>query len=96
MKGSDAMSQREIITLAQQAIYTGILLAAPMLGLGLVVGLIVAIFQAITQINEHTLVFISKILAVAVALIIFGSWILETMVNFTLRLYNSINTILGL
>lgn len=90
------MSQREIITLAQQAIYTGILLSAPMLGLGLVVGLIVAIFQAITQINEHTLVFIPKILAVAVALIIFGPWLLETIVNFTLRLYNSINTILGL
>nr|PZN07464.1 MAG: flagellar biosynthetic protein FliQ [Caldicoprobacter oshimai] len=90
------MSQREIITLAQQAIYTGILLSAPMLGLGLVVGLIVAIFQAITQINEHTLVFIPKILAVAVALIIFGPWLLETIVNFTLKLYNSINTMLGL
>ncbi|MBM7581395.1 flagellar biosynthetic protein FliQ [Caldicoprobacter guelmensis] len=90
------MSQREIITLAQQAIYTGILLSAPMLGLGLIVGLIVAIFQAITQINEHTLVFIPKILAVAVALIVFGPWLLETIVNFTLRLYNSINTIVGL
>jgi len=90
------VSQREIITLAQQAIYTGILLSAPVLGFGLVVGLVVAIFQAITQINEHTLVFIPKILAVAVALIIFGPWILETMVNFTLRLYNSINTMLGL
>jgi flagellar biosynthetic protein FliQ len=90
------VSQREIITLAQQAIYTGILLSAPMLGLGLVVGLIVAIFQAITQINEHTLVFIPKILAVAVALIIFGPWLLETIVNFTLKLYNSINTMLGL
>jgi len=61
-----------------------------------VVGLVVAIFQAITQINEHTLVFIPKILAVAVALIIFGPWLLETIVNFTLKLYNSINTILGL
>jgi flagellar biosynthetic protein FliQ len=90
------VSQREIITLAQQAIYTGILLSAPMLGLGLVVGLIVAIFQAITQINEHTLVFIPKILAVAVAIIIFGPWLLETIVNFTLKLYNSINTMLGL
>ena len=67
-----------------------------MLGFGLIVGLIVAIFQAITQINEHTLVFIPKILAVAVALIVFGPWLLDTIVNFTLRLYNSINTILGL
>lgn len=90
------MSQREIITIAQQAIYTGILLSAPMLGLGLVVGLIVAVFQAITQINEHTLVFIPKILAVALALLIFGPWLLETIVDFTLKLYNNINTILGL
>jgi len=66
------VNQRDIITIAQQAIYTGILLSAPILGLALVVGLLVAIFQAVTQINEHTLVFIPKILAVAVALLIFG------------------------
>ncbi len=90
------MSQRDIITIAQQAIYTGIMLSAPILGLALVVGLLVAIFQAVTQINEHTLVFIPKILAVAVALLIFGPWILETMTEFTIRLFNSINTILGL
>lgn len=70
------MSERDIITIAQQAIYTGILLSAPILGLALVVGLLVAIFQAVTQINEHTLVFIPKILAVAVALLILahGYW----------------------
>lgn len=55
------MSERDIITIAQQAIYTGILLSAPILGLALVVGLLVAIFQAVTQINEHTLVFIPKV-----------------------------------
>ena len=90
------MNQRDIITIAQQAIYTGILLSAPILGLALVVGLLVAIFQAVTQINEHTLVFIPKILAVAVALLIFGPWILETIPEFTVRLFNSINTVLGL
>jgi len=90
------MGEREIITIAQQAIYTGILLAAPTLGLGLIVGLIVAVFQAMTQINEQTLVFIPKILAVAAALIIFGPWILKVAVNYTTRLYNSINTLIGL
>ncbi|MGI6188188.1 MAG: flagellar biosynthesis protein FliQ [Clostridiales bacterium] len=90
------MSERDIITIAQQAIYTGILLSAPILGLALVVGLLVAIFQAVTQINEHTLVFIPKILAVAVALLIFGPWILETITGFTVRLFDSINTIIGL
>ncbi len=90
------MSQREVITIARQAIYTGILLSAPILGFALIVGLLVAIFQAVTQINEHTLVFIPKILAVAVALLIFGPWILETITEFAVNLFNSINTILGL
>jgi flagellar biosynthetic protein FliQ len=90
------MSQREIITIAQQAIYTGLLMAAPMLGFGLIIGLLVAIFQAVTQINEQTLVFIPKILAIALALLLFGPWILETIVGFTLKLYNSINLYLGL
>ena len=62
----------------------------------MIVGLLVAIFQAVTQINEHTLVFIPKILAVAVALLIFGPWILETITEFAVNLFNSINTILGL
>ncbi|NLI60963.1 MAG: flagellar biosynthesis protein FliQ [Clostridiales bacterium] len=90
------MSEAEIITIAQEAIYTGILIAAPMLGLGLIVGLLVAIFQATTQINEQTLVFIPKILAVAMALIIFGPWIMKTITEFTTRLYNTINTLAGL
>jgi len=67
-----------------------------MLGLGLIVGLIVAIFQATTQINEQTLVFVPKILAVMIALLVFGPWIMRTMTEFTTKLYNSINTITGL
>lgn len=90
------MTEGDIITIAQQAIYTGILLASPMLGLGLIVGLIVAIFQATTQINEQTLVFIPKILAVAIALLVFGPWIIKTMTEFTTNLYNTINTLTGL
>lgn len=90
------MSEREVITIAQQAIYTGILISAPMLGLGLIVGLIVAVFQATTQINEQTLVFIPKILAVALALLFFGPWIMRTMTEFTTSLYNTINTLTGL
>lgn len=90
------MGEREIITIAQEAIYTGLKMAAPILSLGLIIGLIVSIFQAVTQINEQTLVFIPKILAVAVALIVFGPWILKTIVNYTMQLYKSINTIIGL
>ncbi|MFY9176248.1 MAG: flagellar biosynthesis protein FliQ [Caldicoprobacterales bacterium] len=90
------MSEGQIITIAQQAIYTGIIIAAPMLGLGLIVGLIVAVFQATTQINEQTLVFIPKILAVAIALLLFGPWIIKTMTEFTTNLYDSINLLTGL
>ncbi len=90
------MSEGEIIVIAQQAIYTGLLVASPMLGLGLVTGLIVAIFQATTQINEQTLVFIPKILAVVIALLIFGPWIIKNMTEFTTKLYNTINTLTGL
>lgn len=90
------MNEGEIIAIAKEAIYTGLLIASPMLGLGLIVGLIVAIFQATTQINEQTLVFIPKILAVAVALLIFGPWIMKTMTEFTTKLYNTINTLTGL
>jgi flagellar biosynthetic protein FliQ len=94
--GVTELSEGQIITIAQQAIYTGIIIAAPMLGLGLIVGLIVAVFQATTQINEQTLVFIPKILAVAIALLVFGPWIIKTMTEFTTNLYDSINLLTGL
>jgi len=87
------MGQGEIINIGQQAIYTALLIAAPMLLLGLVVGILISIFQAATQINEQTMVFIPKILAVIAALILFGPWMLNTMVEFTTRLFANINVI---
>ncbi|MGI6707468.1 MAG: flagellar biosynthesis protein FliQ [Clostridia bacterium] len=85
------MTQGEILKVAQQAIYTGILVSAPMLGIGLLVGVLVSVFQATTQINEPTLAFIPKILAIMAALILFGPWILNTLIAFTGNLFNSIN-----
>ncbi len=73
-----------------EALKTTILLAAPALLFGLVAGLIVSIFQATTQINEMTLVFIPKMLAVAVALIIFFPWMLRIMVQFTENVFLNI------
>jgi len=72
------------------AIKTAISLAAPMLLAGLVVGLLVSIFQAATSINEMTLVFIPKILAVAVALIFFFPWMMQTMVAYTTNLFENL------
>jgi flagellar biosynthetic protein FliQ len=72
-----------VVTFAQEAIKTTILVSMPMLGLGLAVGLIVSIFQAVTQIHEMTLTFVPKILVVLVALLFFASWMLEQLMRFT-------------
>ena len=86
------MGQGDFIDIGQQAIYTALMIAAPMLVLGLVVGVLISIFQAATQINEQTLTFIPKILAIIIALILFGPWMLSTMVEFTTQLFANINT----
>jgi flagellar biosynthetic protein FliQ len=72
-----------VVTFAQEAIKTTILVSMPMLGLGLAVGLVVSIFQAVTQIHEMTLTFVPKILVVLVALLFFASWMLEHLMRFT-------------
>ena len=81
------MSGDLIIQLAQQALMTVMLVAAPMLGLGLAVGLMVSVFQATTSINEQTLAFIPKIIAVFVAILIFGPWMLKIMVGFVTEIF---------
>jgi len=87
------MTMDLVIQMAYQALYTVILVAAPMLMAGLVVGLFVGIFQAVTQIHEMTLTFVPKILAVVTALIIFLPWMMRTLLSFTLRLYSMIPSV---
>jgi len=72
------------------AIKTAILLAAPMLVAGLVIGVLVSMFQAATQINEMTLVFVPKILGVAVVMLIFFPWMLNLIVVFTQNLFKNL------
>ena len=74
-----------------EAIKVTILLASPMLLAGLVVGLLVSIFQSATSINEMTLTFIPKMLAVAVALIFFFPWMMQTIVGFTEQMFMNMN-----
>ncbi len=76
------MTPEFVVTLAQEAIKTTILVSLPMLGLGLAVGLIVSIFQAVTQINEMTLTFVPKILIVLLSLLVFASWMIEHLMVF--------------
>ncbi|MBN2333715.1 MAG: flagellar biosynthesis protein FliQ [Deltaproteobacteria bacterium] len=84
-----------VVGFAKQALETTLLISAPMLGFGLVVGLLVSIFQAVTSIQEMTLTFIPKILAVFLAIIIFFPWMLRYLVDFTVRLLASIPSIVG-
>jgi len=70
------------MTLAHQAMYIGLLLAAPLLLVALVVGLVVSLFQAATQINETTLSFIPKLLAIAITMVIAGPWMLTIMLDY--------------
>ncbi|RCX21295.1 flagellar biosynthetic protein FliQ [Fontibacillus phaseoli] len=89
------MSSEFIIGLAGQAVYTVLKVSAPMLVIGLVVGLIVSIFQATTQIQEQTLAFVPKIVAVLLALLLFGPWILSTLVDFTYGILNNLSSYIG-
>ena len=76
------MSGDLVIQLGQEALMIVLLVSAPMLGLGLLVGLLVSVFQATTSIQEQTLAFIPKIIAVFIAILIFGPWMLRIMVEY--------------
>jgi flagellar biosynthetic protein FliQ len=81
------MSVEFIADLASRALWVTILVAAPILGLGLMVGVAVSIFQAVTQIQEMTLTFIPKIIAIFIAILIFGKWMMLVLLNFTSNLW---------
>lgn len=86
----------EIVTnLVQQALEVTILLSAPLLLAALVTGLIVSVFQAATQINEMTLSFIPKLLAIFAAAVLAGPWMLGLIVDFTRRLFTAIPGMIG-
>ena len=71
-----------VVEVGQRAAETMLLVASPMLGLALLVGLLIGMFQAMTQINEATLTFVPKIIAIVVALVVFSPWMLEVMLGF--------------
>ncbi|MEN6565666.1 MAG: flagellar biosynthesis protein FliQ [Veillonellales bacterium] len=84
------MSGDMAIQISRDALSMVMLVSAPMLGLGLLVGILVSIFQATTQIQEQTLAFIPKIIAVFVAILIFGPWMLSIMVDYTREIFISL------
>ncbi|MFN2355066.1 MAG: flagellar biosynthesis protein FliQ [Desulfopila sp.] len=80
------------VNIARKAVETILLCAAPMLLSGMLIGLIVAILQAATQVNEQTLTFIPKIVAVFLTLLLFGPWIIKVMTAFTLGIFETLAT----
>ncbi|NLJ33631.1 MAG: flagellar biosynthesis protein FliQ [Firmicutes bacterium] len=84
------MSENFIITLSQDALLTVLLIAGPMLASGLLVGVAVSLFQATTQIQEQTLTFIPKILAVLAAIVLWGPWMLTVLLQFAHRILANI------
>jgi len=80
-----------VIDLGREALYVIFLISIPILGISMLVGLLISIFQATTQIQEQTLTFVPKIFAVFITLLIFGPWMINILVQYTTKLYLSIN-----
>jgi flagellar biosynthetic protein FliQ len=89
------MTPETIMTLGQRALEVTMMLAAPLLLSALVIGLLVGVFQAATQINEMTLSFIPKLIGMAITLVIAGSWMLKVIVGYTRELFESIPGLIG-
>ncbi|NLN29148.1 MAG: flagellar biosynthesis protein FliQ [Firmicutes bacterium] len=89
------MTEGTVIHLGREALVTVLLVAGPMIGFSLAVGLLVSILQAATQIQEQTLSFIPKIVAVFVAGLIFGPWMLRVLIDFAMNLFANINQLVG-
>ena len=89
------MNAETVMTIGTRALEITLLLAAPMLVVALVTGLIIGIFQAATQINEMTLSFIPKLIAMAATLTLAGPWMLKLIVGYTRELFESIPTLVG-
>ena len=84
------MNDAQVITLAQDALMTTLLVSAPILVVSLVIGMLVSVFQAMTQINEVTMTFVPKILGVFAVSALLGPWMIGTMVNYTIRLLETL------
>ena len=89
------ITQGEVLDIASQAIYTIIVVSAPLLLVSLIIGLIISIFQTETSIQEQTLTFVPKILAVFVGMMIFGSWILTQLTEYITDLWSNFGVFLS-
>jgi flagellar biosynthetic protein FliQ len=89
------VNQDTVVNLATQAMGLALKVAGPLLLTALVVGVIVSVFQAVTQIQEQSLSLVPKIAAVAIVIVVLGPWMLGQLVSYTAELYNAIPTMVG-
>jgi flagellar biosynthetic protein FliQ len=89
------MTPETVMTMGRQAVEITLMVSAPMLLVALVVGLVVSIFQAATQINETTLSFIPKLVGIFIALIVAGPWMLTIMVDYIRQMFTNIPSMIG-
>ncbi|HNX70350.1 flagellar biosynthesis protein FliQ [Rivihabitans pingtungensis] len=89
------MTPEFVINLVQNALFMLIVVSAPIMAVALLVGLLVSVLQAATQINEMTLTFIPKLLAMFVVLVVAGPWMINTLMDYTIRLFTSIPNAVG-
>jgi flagellar biosynthesis protein FliQ len=89
------MTDSDIISIALQTMLVALKLSAPILVTSLVIGFTISLFQSMTQIQEFTLSFVPKLIGVGIALLVCGNWMLHTLVDFTVDLFNSIPSLLA-
>jgi flagellar biosynthetic protein FliQ len=89
------MDQDVVISLATQAMSLALKISLPLLGVGLIVGVVISIIQAVTSIQEQTLAFIPKVVAMAVVLVVGGPWMLNQLLSYTAELWTSIPNMVG-
>ena len=89
------MDASMVVDLGRQALWATVLISAPLLAVALIVGLLIGIIQAATSINEMTLSFIPKVIAMGLAILLFGSWMLGTLVEFTRAIFQRIPALFG-
>jgi flagellar biosynthesis protein FliQ len=84
------MTELLVIKILRESLMTVLIVSAPILGAGMIVGLIVSIFQTTTSLQEQTLTFVPKIIAIFAAIMIFASWIIKTLTNYTIHIFSLI------
>ena len=89
------MTGAEVLDVARDSIWTLVIVSSPLMLVGLLVGVVISLFQALTQIQEMTLVFVPKIIAIFVAIVLFAAWIIHTLVGYTKGIFGMVSKIGG-